>query len=235
MGLGRGQSPAQPLQRKLFWVLVILGALVGTAAGIVWTARQDAGWESTGTLFVAFTFPSTEKDPFGGSQFVTQRIDTYAELAGAPEVLQAVADDLGAAGPADVTDNVTVEAVPGTVLIQVTAHDTDRDRSDQLAQSMMTNLNAAAIAVEEGNAENTSPINLVPVQPPVAVPASLLMTAVLAGGAGAVAGGGLGAFAGWLLCRATAGRRSSRPARPAPPHRHGRHRQTTRSGRADDD
>ena len=225
MAATRDGEPVPVRRRKLFWAVVILAAIAGVAAGILWTARQDAGWESTGTAFVAFTFPDTVADPYGGAQFVTQRIDTYAELGGSAEVLNAVAEDVGAATPDDIADNVTVEAVPGTVLIRVIAQDLDRDRADQLAESMMTNLNVAATAVEAGGGNGTSPIDLVAVQPPVAVPASLLMTAILAGGGGLVAGAVLGVLLGWVLGMAFTRRRP--PPRPQP-HRHARPRGASR-------
>lgn len=210
-----------PARRRLaFWVVVILTALLGVGAGVLWASRQDKGWEATGTVFVAFTFPAEEKDPFGASQFVTQRIDTYAQLGKSPDVLQAVANDVGAVSMSQLADVVEVTTDPGTVLIRVTAVDTDRSRATRIAESVMTNLNRAAIAVEAGNKWGVSPISLVPVQPPVAVPAPLLMTAVMAGAAGLAGGAALGAVLGWLLCRAMPQRRPE----PARPPQHGRHR-----------
>ncbi|CAA0128259.1 Uncharacterised protein [Mycolicibacterium vanbaalenii] len=208
-------------RRPLFWVVVVITSVLGVGAGVLWTARQDAGWESTGTVFVAFTFPATETDPFGGAQFVTQRIDTYAQLGQSPEVLQGIADDVGGQSVAELADNVSVEAVPGSVLIRATAHDGDRETSARLAQSLMDNLNRAAMAVEAGGPGNTSPIDLVPIQPPLTVPGSLLLTALAAAGGGLVGGAITGAVLGWLLCLVTSRRRNPRVAASG---RHGRHR-----------
>lgn len=216
-----------PARRRLaFWVVVLLTAALGAGAGFLWAARQDKGWEASGTLFVAFTFPAEEKDPFGASQFVTQRIDTYAQLGKSPDVLQAIANDVGATTVSQLSGAIEVTTDPGTVLIRVTAVDADRNRATRMAQSMMSNLNRAAIAVEAGNKWGTSPISLVPVQPPVAVPASLLMTTVMGVGAGLVAGAALGAVLGWLLCRAMPHRRPE----PTPKPLHGRHREGVKRG-----
>lgn len=84
-------------------------------------------------------------------------------------------------------------------MLRISAVDADRATSLRLADSLMTNLNRAAVAVEAGGSGGESPIKLVAVQPPLAGPASTLTTDALAAVVGVVIGALLGALAGRLL------------------------------------
>ena len=207
-------------RRRLFVLALAVGAVVGLAAGISWASTSDAGYESTGTSFVAFSFPPKQVDPFSGAQFVTQRIDTYVQLSQSLDVLQAVSVDVGALEPQDIADKITVSAVPGTVLLRVTAQDADPARAVRLATSMMTNLARAASAVEAGKSTTSSPIDLVTVQPPLTGPASSLVADGLAAVAGLLGGVFAGAAVGWILCLLKPGEK----VRQTSPPSHGRHR-----------
>lgn len=205
------------------WVPCVLGALVGLLAGIFWSASSHAGYQGTGTAFVAFSFQTQETDPFSGSQFVSQRINSYAQLSRSPKVLQAVADDVGGRTAADLAGSVEVSAVPGTVLLRVTVHDSDRVMALKLTNSVMSELGHAVVEFESGSPDGGAPVSLVTVQPAIAGPASALLGDVLRSAAGLVAGAILGAAFGRLLFM---GRRSGTTGTPAARDSLGRHRET---------
>ncbi len=185
-----------------FWLPVVICSVAGLSAGIFWSLTAPAGYASTGTAFVAFAFPAEEKDPFSAGQFLKQRIESYAQLGESPELLQAVADDLGGPPASELAGKTTVSAVPGTVLLRVTAQDNDRLTSLKLANSVMANLNEAVIAVETGGSpDGISPVDLIPVQPAIAGPASSIFGTLLKSTVGLGLGAVLGAALGWILSR----------------------------------
>ncbi len=203
-----------------FWIPVVTCSVAGLLAGIFWSLTAPAGYASTGTAFVAFGFPAEEKDPFSAGQFLKQRIQSYAQLAESPEVLQAVADDLGGPSASDLVGKVTVSAVPGTVLLRVTAQDNDRLTALKLTDSMMVNLNEAVGAVEAGgDPDGIAPVDLVPVQPAIAGPASSMLGNLLKSIGGLVVGTVLGAAIGWMLSRRKPAATLSVDARPRAQHR----------------
>ena len=57
-----------------FWLAVAVTAFIGLLGGVSWAKAGDAGYDSTGTVFVALAFSPEERDPFSGSQFVTQQL-----------------------------------------------------------------------------------------------------------------------------------------------------------------
>lgn len=186
-------------RRASFWVPLVLGALAGLLAGIFWSTSTHSGYQGTGTAFVAFTFQAEETDPFSASLFVSQRIDSYAQLGQSPQVLQAVADKVGGRDAADLAGNVEVSAVPGTVLLRVTVHDSDRLTALKVTDSVMSELDHVLVEFESGSPDAPAPVGLVTIQPAIAGPASSPIVDVLKSGAGLAVGTLLGAALGWLL------------------------------------
>ncbi len=210
----------QVLRSGAVWIPAVVGAVAGLASGIVLAGSVDSGYEATGTAFVALDFPTEELDPFSGSQFVTQRIGSYAQLGESPEVLQLAADDVPGRTQSDLVGQVEVSAVPGTVLLRVTARDSDSRTATRIANSVMTHLDAAVGDLESGAVGAASPIGLAPVQPPIVAATSSRATTLAMSLAGLVGGALIGAIAGWsaLWLRARGIRRatSSRRSRKSP-------------------
>lgn len=194
---------------KRFWIPVLIGAVVGLVVGTGWLKSGDTEYVATGTVFVTFDFPPEVLDPFSGSQFVTERIDSYAQLAKSPAVLGAMADDVRARSATEIANGTTVTTVPGTVMLRVVARDSDPQTATAIADSMMTHLSSAVAGVEAGGPDGVSPIDLVPVQPAIVGPASTLLTDAVRSAAGLAVGTLLGALVGWVLSRRQSGRRRS--------------------------
>lgn len=202
--------------RELVGIPLAVGAAVGLAGGVAWSVSVDSGFEATGTTFVAFDFPRRELDPFSGSRFVTQRIDSYAELGESPEFLQAVADSVPGGSPTGLTGHVDVSAVPGTVLLRVTARDSDRLTAQRIVNSVMSNLDEAVANIEGGSPDAVSPIGLVPVQDAIVGPASSTSANLVRSMVGLAFGSLVGAGVGWLTARRQAGgKHQSRPTEHA--------------------
>ena len=153
---------------RVSWLLVPVGAVLGLGVALLWSLLISPVYQSTELAFVALKFPPEEVGPFSAAQFVTQRIDSYAHLATTPDALAAVAADLGGRDVSEVQNTVFVEAIPGTVLLRVTAEAGDARTAARTADSVTSNLRKSVALVEGTDGGATSPVEIVPVQPPIA-------------------------------------------------------------------
>jgi capsular polysaccharide biosynthesis protein len=141
--------------------------VLGLFAGLILGASAPPSYESQAAAFVSMTALPTDDpnsaDPFGGSQFALQRIQSYAELATSPQVLQGALRDLHRGDGADLSKSVKV-ASSGGVMLWVTVDDGDPQAAAHMADAVMANLVRSVAALEAGGGQR-SPIQLVPVQP----------------------------------------------------------------------
>ena len=72
------------------WVLIASIALLGVAAAAAYSALKTPEYSSTATVFVSTSGGDSVADLAQGNSFTQQRVKTYAELVGAPIVLDPV-------------------------------------------------------------------------------------------------------------------------------------------------
>ena len=197
-------------RRLLGQLAAVLAVLIGVAGGFAWSALAPVTYQATGSVFVKFNFPATEPDPFSAQQFVTQRIDSYAQLATSPAVLTAVQQDVPGYSLGELAAAIDVAAVPGTVLIDATATASDPRIAADMADAVLAQLAATVTAAEGAGAAQASPVLMPLIQPAIApdtASSSVDFVKVLAGaGAGSV----VGALLWWISVRS--GKSVSRPA-----------------------
>jgi O-antigen/teichoic acid export membrane protein/capsular polysaccharide biosynthesis protein len=175
---------------------------VGGLAGVSWSMAGPKVYTATGTAFVKFNFPPSELDPFSAREFVSERIDSYAQLATAANVLVAVQVDIPGYTVEELQRKIQVSSPPGTVLLQSTATDPNPRTAARLADSVLAQLGVIVAGAEgDGSVSGgspTSPILIQQVQSailPVTPTTAIDKTKFAAGaGAGALLGGVL-----WLL------------------------------------
>lgn len=125
------------------WLLVTL-VLIGTlAAAGGYLARATPQYESQTQLFVS-TQQSTSDNAFSGSQFATQRVASYADLATGPDIAKLVIDALDLSDtPEELAQRVSAQSVPETVLLSVSVHDPSARQAQRIAREyavQLTNL-----------------------------------------------------------------------------------------------
>lgn len=201
--------------RALPWLAAALaGLLLGVAIAFIRTPLYSA----TAQSFVSLAPESaSESDPFGGSQFVLQRMDSYAALATSPQVLSAVVEQQDLPETmSELAGQVTSFPLPNTVLLNVTVRDPDPQRAAALADAVAS---AQADAIESlegaGGPVTGSPVRVTPVQAAVAPPSAGLARVLRYAVAGISAGFVI--FGCGVLVRRSARRTAVRgPLRSAP-------------------
>src|SRR3954453_18679385 len=76
------------------WLLLVMGAVLGGAAGYGTTYLMTPMYTSSTQFFVTTTDSASASDAFQGGQFPQQRITSYASLITSSELLGQVIDDL---------------------------------------------------------------------------------------------------------------------------------------------
>jgi capsular exopolysaccharide synthesis family protein len=116
------------------WKVVVFSLLVvvGVAGFLTWQATPQ--YASTSRIFVS-TSQTTADNAFTGGQFATQRVASYADLVESRQLASRVTDSLGTStDPDELPDQVTAEVVPETVILEITATDSDPETARDLAQ-----------------------------------------------------------------------------------------------------
>lgn len=156
-------------------------------------------------------FPATEPDPFSAQQFVTQRIDSYAQLATSPAVLVEVQKDLPRYTLDELRAAIEVAAIPGTVLIDATVTTSDPRAAASIADSVLAQLAATVTSAEGSGAQQASPILMPQIQPAIAPDAAGTSIDAVKVFGGVASGGVVGGLLWWGITRGTekGGRRSA--------------------------
>ncbi len=128
--------------RKQWWVIALTTAVVVAIVGVMsFTATPI--YNATASVFVSLPFGNTAGELFQGSTYVQGQMQSYAELAETPAVLQPVIDDLDLGVSAeDLARNITATTSGETVILAITARATEPQRAAAIA-------NATAVSLAE--------------------------------------------------------------------------------------
>lgn len=111
--------------RRLWWV-VLLAAVLGAIAGGVVQMLHKTEYTSTARLFVSTQAGTSVADAYQNNQFSQERVFSYAGLATSEQVAVRAIDELKASISADeLRSKITAVPLPQTVLLDVTATDSD--------------------------------------------------------------------------------------------------------------
>jgi polysaccharide biosynthesis transport protein len=151
------------------WVApMALAALVGLLVAVILAPTTRTTYTATTTSFVSMARRSAaESDPFAGSQFVLQRMSTYAGLTTSPDVLDPVISELGLnLTPAALATRVTSTSTPDSVLLTLSVSDDDPGRAGRIADAVAKQ-QATVIERSEafGGVSSDSPVRVSVVDP----------------------------------------------------------------------
>lgn len=126
------------IRQRLVAVVLIAVAVTASVAG--YTVTRTPVYESSATVFLSPSSGRTVLDLVQGSNFAQDLVDSYAQIASMPIVVDRVVEQL------DLTSadswSVDAEALLDTVLIEITAASTDPQQAADIA-------NATAVALGE--------------------------------------------------------------------------------------
>jgi capsular exopolysaccharide synthesis family protein len=119
------------------WWMPLLGVLLGAALALGIGLLATPMYTASTQLFVSTTAATSSAEAFQGGQFSEQRTASYARLIMGEELAGRVIERLGIdVSPALVRRQVNASAVPGTVLIDITATDRSPVRAQQIAEAL---------------------------------------------------------------------------------------------------
>lgn len=191
------RGPLQVLRRR--WIEIVTVTLIGVLGGLAYAWTAPVTYRSTAGTFFSLVSGSSASDLVQGSTYAQNQVESFAQLAVTPEVLQPVVARLRLPeSPAELARKVEVTVPTSTVIVEVTVTDGSAERSAVLANAVVSSLSDVVerIAPQDraGNATVVA-TTVAPAEVPAA-PASPDVPLALAAGlvAGLLAGLGLG----WL-------------------------------------
>jgi len=111
--------------RRLWWV-VLLAVVIGAIAGGVSQLLHKQEYTSTARLFVTTQSGTSVGDAYQNNLFSQERVYSYAGLATSEQVAARAIDELKASITADeLRSKISAAPVPQTVLLDITAKDSD--------------------------------------------------------------------------------------------------------------
>lgn len=178
------------------WVVIVVAALAGVAAGLGWAQTVTPQYRATASVFVSTEQGATVQDLMQGSTFTQNLVTSYAELATMPAVLDPVIAELGLdTTPRELTEQITSVVPLDTAIIEIAAEAESPALASQIANATASHLSRTVTEVSPMSANGTSAVKLTVVaraEPPE--DASSPNTPLLAAG-----GLGAGLAAGMLI------------------------------------
>lgn len=181
------------------WMGILSLTMVGLLGGLTYAWTAPVTYQSTAGAFFSLVSGSSASDLVQGSTYAQNQVESFAQLAITPEVLQPVIDRLDLPeSAAQLARQVEVTVPTGTVIVEVRVTDGSAARSARLADAVITSLSDVVerIAPQDEAGDPTVVATTVsPAEVPTS-PASPNVPFALATGlaAGLLAGLGLG----WL-------------------------------------
>jgi len=135
------------LRRRWPIIVACLAVVVGLAA--VFTVRATKEYQSSAQLFISTSTSQSSSDIYQGSLASTQRVASYADLLTGNELAQRVIDttDLDLT-PSQLAAKVEAEAVPETVLLNISVTDPSPERAQKLTAAYSAELSELVAELE---------------------------------------------------------------------------------------
>jgi capsular polysaccharide biosynthesis protein len=123
------------------WQTVVLLGILGGLLGYAYAATQPAMYRATSSVFVSSPRGETTNELVQGYTFTEKLVQSYAQLAVMPAVLQPVIDSLELdMTPAALAAKVSASTPLNTVIVEVTVVDPSPERSAQIANAVTDSL-----------------------------------------------------------------------------------------------
>jgi succinoglycan biosynthesis transport protein ExoP len=151
--------------RRAWWLLV-LAAVLGTAAAAAVNATSAVTYEAQVQQFVSIADSSdSQSNILSGSQFTLQRVKSYTQVATSSQVLGPVIQQLRLPMTSDdLASHVTATNPLDTVLIQIAVTDTDPARSADIANAVAKQLSRVVDDIESPQSGAPAPVKLTTTQ-----------------------------------------------------------------------
>ena len=171
------------------WLLLLLLAVLGAGSGAGAAAVQTPIYTATAESYVSLDSASNANDLSQGSAFTEQVVASYAHIADTPYVLGPVIDELRLGTTAvKLAKRVTVDAVAGTSVLDITVADASAARSAAIANAVAARLTDAVNALSPASDTGSGLVKVTQVQSAVPATAPSSPSLPLDAGIGFLAG-----------------------------------------------
>ncbi|GAA3895972.1 hypothetical protein GCM10022381_41840 [Leifsonia kafniensis] len=168
------------------WLIVLISAVVGLAAGGTYTALQTPTYGAVAKIVVSSVVPTSDVPVKIKNDPAITRVRTYAGLASTPDVLEPVIESLGLdTTVAELSGRVWVSASSGTSQIVIAGGAPGAQAAADLANAVAVSLTDAIEKLEDRPDQSESSIWVTTVQdatPPSAASGPRLKTNLMLGG-----------------------------------------------------
>ena len=119
------------------WVLILVSTLIITGAAAAWSMIQTPKYQATSQLYVSVrTGDASVGDLSQGTNFVRSAVTSYVDVVGTAIVMDQVSEELGGAlSPAELASAVSASSPTNTVLINISATDSDPEQAALVANT----------------------------------------------------------------------------------------------------
>lgn len=157
---------------RLNWVLITACSLLGALAAAIFSFSVTPVYTSQTRLFAAIQNSGSVAELQQGNSFTQARVQSYAETATTPLVLQPVIDSLGLSqSPSELAESIEASTDVNTVLLTITASDSSPVQAAAIAQAVADSLVTTIVSLETTTEDGTSPVKLSVVTPATAATA----------------------------------------------------------------
>ncbi|PPF66119.1 hypothetical protein C5E16_12320 [Clavibacter michiganensis] len=123
------------------WITIVALGLVGGGAAYGYASTLSPSYRSTSSVFVSSTQGQTTTELVQGSTFSQNLVQSYAQLATTPAVLEPVIARLGLdVTPTALARSVTVDTPLNTVIIDVSVTDSSAEQAARLSDAVSDSL-----------------------------------------------------------------------------------------------
>ncbi|MFP1627991.1 polysaccharide biosynthesis tyrosine autokinase [Streptomyces sp. 5K101] len=153
------------------WGVIVLMALLGTAAGVLGSIVVTPEYRATTTLFATIRGGDDTSQLNQGNAFTQARVQSYADIVASPEVTAPVVKSLKLnMTPSELGSRISAEAPINTVLVRLTVTDTHAARAARISNAVADRFAWVIRELESPDGDMAeSPVRLTVIEP-AAVP-----------------------------------------------------------------
>ena len=149
---------------RMRWVSILIITLLAGGAGLGLSMLTTPTYEARAQVFVSVHTGGSTNDLLQGSSFTQKQVKSYTDLTTSPLVLLPVIDELNLTTTPDLlAESIRADSPLDTVLINITASDTDPQRASDIANATADSLATQVTQLEKPDAD-ASPVKISPVR-----------------------------------------------------------------------
>jgi capsular exopolysaccharide synthesis family protein len=146
--------------RKYWWVVVSITLALGGLAALV-SFRATPSYTARSSVFVSIPTGNTAGELNQGSAYAQNLMESFADLATRPLVLERVISDLRLTEtPTSLARRIDAQVAGDTVILEISADSTDPEGAAELANAVVRRLGDAAGAVSPKSADGKATVEM---------------------------------------------------------------------------